>query len=184
MTKDKLVAELQRRFDDEFVGTSFNFSQYIQDNVEEGLSGIKGANSVKIIGPDLDVLEQLASQIAAQMRPVRGIQDLGIFHVLGQPNLNITVDRARAARYGLNSGDVTTLVQAAMGGTQATTVLEGGSAVRPHGAIPGRVSRRSRVGAAFDGGLPELRGRRVLHSATGAGDYLLGHRRLLHLSRA
>ena len=125
MTKEKLVAELQRRFDDEFVGTSFNFSQYIQDNVEEGLSGIKGANSVKVIGPDLTVLERLASQITAQMRPVRGIEDLGIFHVLGQPNLNITVDRARAARYGLNTGDVMAVVQAGMGGTQATTVLEG-----------------------------------------------------------
>jgi cobalt-zinc-cadmium resistance protein CzcA len=125
MTKEKLVAELQRRFNEEFVGTSFNFSQYIQDNVEEGLSGIKGANSVKIIGPDLAVLERLATQIAALMRPVPGIQDLGIFHVLGQPNLDITVDRTRAARYGLNTGDVTALVQAAMSGTQATTVLEG-----------------------------------------------------------
>jgi heavy metal efflux system protein len=125
LTKDKLIAELQRQFDNEFVGTSFNFSQYIQDNVEEGLSGIKGANSVKIIGPDLRILEHLADQIYAQMSSVRGIQDLGIFRVLGQPNLNVTVDRAKAARYGLNSGDVNTLIQAAMGGTQATTVLEG-----------------------------------------------------------
>jgi heavy metal efflux system protein len=123
--KDRLIAELQRELSSEFVGTSFNFSQYIQDNIEEGLSGIKGANSVKIIGPDLRVLEQLADQIYAQMHTVRGIEDLGIFRVLGQPNLNITVDRTRAARYGLNSGDVNTLVQAAMGGAQATTVLEG-----------------------------------------------------------
>ncbi len=125
MTKDQLIAQLQQRFTDEFVGTSFNFSQYIQDNVEEGLSGIKGANSAKIFGPDLTVLERLASEIEAQMRPVRGIEDLGIFHVLGQPNLDITVDRAKAARYGLNAGDVNTVVQAAMAGTQATTVLEG-----------------------------------------------------------
>jgi cobalt-zinc-cadmium resistance protein CzcA len=123
--KEHLVADLQKELSDEFVGTAFNFSQYIQDNVEEGLSGIKGANSVKIIGPDLRVLEQLADQLYAQMRGVPGIEDLGIFRVLGQPNLNITVDRARAARYGLNSGDVNTVIQAAMGGTQATTVLEG-----------------------------------------------------------
>ncbi|HVW71200.1 MAG TPA: CusA/CzcA family heavy metal efflux RND transporter [Steroidobacteraceae bacterium] len=125
MTKERLVAELQRQFTSEFVGTAFNFSQYIQDNVEEGLSGIKGANSVKIFGPDLRVLERLADEIYAQMRTVKGVEDLGIFRVLGQPNLNITVDRARAARYGLNSGDVNALIQAAMGGTQATTILEG-----------------------------------------------------------
>jgi cobalt-zinc-cadmium resistance protein CzcA len=125
MTKDQLIAALQTELTGEFIGTSFNFSQYIQDNVEEGLSGIKGANSVKIVGPDLRVLEQLADQLYAQMRSVRGIEDLGIFRVLGQPNLNVTVDRARAARYGLNSGDVNALIQAAMGGTQATTVLEG-----------------------------------------------------------
>ncbi len=125
MTKDRLVADLQRDFANEFKGTEFNFSQYIQDNIEEGLSGIKGANSIKIIGPDLAVLEKLSVPVLYQMSQVKGVQDLGVFHVLGQPNLNITVDRARAARYGLNSGDVNTVIQAAMGGTQATTVLEG-----------------------------------------------------------
>jgi heavy metal efflux system protein len=123
--KEKLVATLQQEFTREFVGISFNFSQYIQDNVEEGLSGIKGANSVKIFGPDLHTLEQLADQLYTQMRQVRGVEDLGIFRVLGQPNFNITVDRERAARYGLNSGDVNAVIQAAAGGTQATTVLEG-----------------------------------------------------------
>jgi len=125
MSKAKLVDELQRRFTSAFVGTGFNFSQYIQDNVEEGLSGIKGANALKIIGPDLHVLERLASDVYAQMLTVRGVEDLGIFHVLGQPNLDVRVDRAKAARYGLNTGDVMSVVQAAMGGTQATTVLEG-----------------------------------------------------------
>jgi cobalt-zinc-cadmium resistance protein CzcA len=123
--KARLIAQLQKQLDSEFVGTGFNFSQYIQDNVEEGLSGIKGANAVKIIGPDLTVLERLAGEVYAQMLPVRGVQDLGIFHLLGQPNLNIRIDRAKAARYGLNTGDVLQVVQAAMGGTQATTVLEG-----------------------------------------------------------
>jgi len=124
-SKERLVAGLQKELGDEFIGTSFNFSQYIQDNIEEGLSGIKGANSVKIIGRDLQVLERLADQVYAEMHRVSGIEDLGIFRVLGQPNLNITVDRVQAARYGLNSGDVNALIQAAMGGTEATTVLEG-----------------------------------------------------------
>jgi cobalt-zinc-cadmium resistance protein CzcA len=104
---------------------AFNFSQYIQDNVEEGLSGVKGANSIKIIGRDLVTLEQLATQVLGIMDHVPGVTDLGIFRVLGQPNLNMTVDRARAARYGLNAGDVNSVIQAALGGTEATKVLEG-----------------------------------------------------------
>jgi len=125
LTKEKLTEELQKEFSDELPGIGFNFSQYIQDNVEEALSGVKGANSVKVIGPNLQVLEGLATQVMAEMAKVRGVADLGIFHLLGQPNLNIKVDREKAARYGLNTGDVNTVVQAALGGTTATTVLEG-----------------------------------------------------------
>ncbi|PXV61598.1 cobalt-zinc-cadmium resistance protein CzcA [Dyella jiangningensis] len=124
-TKEKLVADLQREFENALPGVEFNFSQYIQDNIEEGLSGVKGANSVKIVGPELPELERLADEVMHQMQQVRGVQDLGVFHVLGQPNLNITIDRAKAARYGLNTGDINTVVQAAAGGTSATTVLEG-----------------------------------------------------------
>ena len=124
-TKEMLVADLQREFRTEFAGIEFNFSQYIQDNIEEGLSGVKGANSAKIIGPDLATLEKLSEQVLHEMAQVRGVEDLGVFRVLGQPNFNITVDRAKAARYGLNSGDITSVVQAAIGGTQATTILEG-----------------------------------------------------------
>ena len=125
LTKEKLTAEIQQEFTAELPGVNFNFSQYIQDNVEEALSGVKGANSVKIIGPNLAMLEKLAGQVSAQMGQVRGVTDLGIFRVLGQPNLDIKVDREKAARYGLNSGDVNTVIQAAMGGAVATTVLEG-----------------------------------------------------------
>jgi cobalt-zinc-cadmium resistance protein CzcA len=125
MTKDKLTAILQKEFDAELPGTQFNFSQYIQDNVEEAISGVKGANSVKIIGPNLVTLEALATQVRDQMAQVRGVEDLGTFHVEGQPNLNIRIDRAKAARYGLNTGDVNTVIQAALGGTTATNVLEG-----------------------------------------------------------
>ncbi len=124
-TKEKLVADLQREFENALPGVEFNFSQYIQDNIEEGLSGVKGANSVKIVGPELPELERLADEVMHQMQQVRGVQDLGVFHVLGQPNLNITIDRAKAARYGLNTGDINNVVQAAAGGTSATTVLEG-----------------------------------------------------------
>ena len=125
LTKDVLTERLQKEFAAELPGVNFNFSQYIQDNVEESLSGVKGANSVKIVGPNLEKLETLAVQVQAQMEKVRGVADLGIFRVEGQPNLNIKINREKTARYGLNTGDVTTVIQAALGGTNATTVLEG-----------------------------------------------------------
>ncbi|MGB8006618.1 MAG: efflux RND transporter permease subunit [Terriglobales bacterium] len=125
LTKDKLTERVQGEFNNELPGVVFNFSQYIEDNIEEGISGVKGVNSVKIIGPNLETLSHLAEQVRDQMSQVRGIADLGIFPVLGQPNLNIKVDRARAARYGLNSGDVNSVIQAALGGAVATSVLEG-----------------------------------------------------------
>jgi len=124
MTKDKLIGALQTEFANEFTGIDFNFSQYIQDNIEEGLSGVKGANSVKIVGRDLGKLEQLAGEVIKEMAKVPGVTDLGMFPVLGQPNLNIRVDRERAARYGLNVSDVNNVIQAALGGTTATTLLE------------------------------------------------------------
>jgi heavy metal efflux system protein len=124
MNKEKMIDELQAQFAREFTGIGFNFSQYIQDNVEEGLSGVRGANSAKIIGPDLVTLEKLAAQAMHEMAQVKGITDLGIFWVLGQPNLNITIDRVKAARYGLNVSDINTVVQAATGGAVATTLLE------------------------------------------------------------
>jgi heavy metal efflux system protein len=124
MDKPKLIAKLQAEFAKEFVGIDMNFSQYIQDNVEEGLSGVKGANSIKIVGPDLAILEKIAKAAMHEMAQVPGITDLGAFWVLGQPNLNINIDREKAARYGLNVNDVNTVVQAALGGTVATTLLE------------------------------------------------------------
>jgi heavy metal efflux system protein len=124
LTKEKLTAQLQDEFAAALPGVVFNFSQYIQDNVEEALSGVKGANSVKILGPNLDLLELYAAQVLHEMQQVPGMADLGIFHIVGQPNLNIKIDRAKAARYGLNTGDVNTVVQAAMAGAVASTVLE------------------------------------------------------------
>jgi heavy metal efflux system protein len=123
--KGDLINDLQKEFTDELPGVVFNFSQYIQDNVEEALSGVKGANSVKIIGHDQNILEDLALKVQHEMLQVRGIADLGIFHIQGQPNLNVKVNREKAARYGLNTGDVNTVIQAALGGVVATTLLEG-----------------------------------------------------------
>jgi len=125
LTKEKLTAELQKEFSAELPGINFNFSQYIQDNIEEAISGVKGANSVKIVGPNLETLEKLADQVKDQLGQVKGVEDLGIFRVLGQPNLNIKVDRDKTSRYGLNTGDVDSVVQAALGGAVATTVFEG-----------------------------------------------------------
>lgn len=125
MTKAKLTEQVNAELGRELPGVVFNFSQYIQDNVQEGLSGIKGANSVKILGSNLETLTRLANEVRNQMSEVRGVTDLGIFPVLGQPNLDVKVDRARTARYGLNAGDVNSVLQAAAGGTVATEVYEG-----------------------------------------------------------
>jgi cobalt-zinc-cadmium resistance protein CzcA len=125
LTKDKLTNTIHQEFQNELPGVNFNFSQYIEDNIEEGISGVKGVNSVKIVGPNLEQLTRLADHVRDEMSHVRGVEDLGIFPVLGQPNLNIKVAREKAARYGLNSGDVNSIVQAVMGGAVSTEVLEG-----------------------------------------------------------
>jgi len=125
ITKGVLTARINADFQRELPGVNFNFSQYIQDNIEEGISGVKAVNSVKIVGPNLETLTELAGRVREVMSHVRGVTDLGVFPVLGQPNLNIKIDRARSARYGLNTGDVDAVVQAATGGASATTVLEG-----------------------------------------------------------
>jgi len=125
LTKEKLTAQIEKEFKDALPGATFNFSQYIQDNIEEAISGVKGANSVKIFGPNLEKLEELAEQVRREMTQVPGVTDLGIFHVVGQPNLNVEIDREKTARQGINTGDVNTVVQAALAGATATTLLEG-----------------------------------------------------------
>jgi cobalt-zinc-cadmium resistance protein CzcA len=125
VTKENLTEQINADFERELPGVIFNFSQYIQDNIQEGMSGVKAVNSIKIVGPNLQTLTRLAERVRDEMNKVRGVADLGIFPVLGQPNLNIRIDRARAARYGLNSGDINAVIRAALGGASATTVLEG-----------------------------------------------------------
>ncbi len=127
MDKDKLTAEMTAKLNAEFPGVDFNFSQYIEDNVEEAASGVKGENSVKLFGGDLEVLEKTADKIKDVMATVPGITDLGVFASLGQPTVRIDVDRARAARYGLAPGDVNSTVAAAIGGQAAGNLYEDGS---------------------------------------------------------
>jgi len=103
----------------------WNFSQTIADKMEEAVSGVKGELATKVYGDDLKVLEEKADQIVAQMRLVQGIEDLGVFRVLGQPNLEIHVDRPQAARYQINVSDVQDAVQTAVGGNALTQVLQG-----------------------------------------------------------
>lgn len=124
MTKAKLTADMQKRLADRFPGVEFAFSQYIQDNVEEAASGVKGANSIKLFGPDLATLEKTGKQIEAVMAKVPGIADLGMFELLGQPTVQVIPDRDRAARYGLTPEDINQVVRAAIGGEAAGDLYE------------------------------------------------------------
>lgn len=127
MNKEKMTAELTSQFQDQFPGIEFNFSQYIQDNVEEAASGVKGENSVKLYGSDLEELERVAEQIKNAMATVPGVTDLAVFDALGQPTVKITIDRLKAARYGLAPGDINATVQAAIGGQSAGNLYQDGS---------------------------------------------------------
>jgi len=125
ITKDELTAQLQKETADELPGVIFSFSQYIKDNIEVAVSGVNGGNAAKIVGPDFNVLEKIAKEVRDQIADIEGVTDLEILHTLGQPNLNIKIDREKVMRYGLNTGDVTTLIQSALAGVTATTVYEG-----------------------------------------------------------
>jgi cobalt-zinc-cadmium resistance protein CzcA len=125
LDKEKLTKLLSDELESEFPGVVFNFSQNIQDNIEEALSGVKGENTVKVVGPSLDVDDQKAREIVSVLKGVRGVEDLGMVHTLGQPDLAITPDREVCARYGLAVGDVEAVIQAAIGGQAITQVFEG-----------------------------------------------------------
>ncbi|MDZ4855216.1 MAG: CusA/CzcA family heavy metal efflux RND transporter [Nitrospirota bacterium] len=123
-SKDALIEEIEGRLK-VIPGIIFNFSQVIQDNVEEAMSGVKGENSIKLFGADLKIMEAKAAEIEHVMQQIKGVKDLGIFHLTGQPNLLIQVDREASARYGLQVSDVNAVVQAAVGGQAVTQVYEG-----------------------------------------------------------
>jgi cobalt-zinc-cadmium resistance protein CzcA len=122
--KEALIAAMDQELE-KIPGTLWNFSQPIADNMEEAVSGVKGQLATKIYGDDLKFLEDKADEIVSVMRGIAGIEDLGVFRVLGQPNLNLTVDRRAAARYQINVADVQDAIQTAVGGNALTQVLQG-----------------------------------------------------------
>jgi cobalt-zinc-cadmium resistance protein CzcA len=124
ITREEIQDELMAKFH-EFPGVNFNFSQLIRDNVEEALSGVKGANSVKLFGNDLKTLEEAGQRVANILKEVRGIDNVGLFHIVGQPNLEIEIDRDQCARYGINVADVEAVVQVAIGGRAFSQMVEG-----------------------------------------------------------
>ncbi|MFI5001185.1 MAG: efflux RND transporter permease subunit [Reyranellales bacterium] len=125
--KESLITEINDALGKAFPGVEFNFSQYIQDNVEEAASGVKGENSVKVSGNDLGTLAKIAEDVKNAIATVPGITDLSVFASLGQPTIRIDIDRSRAARYGLAPGDINATVQAAVGGQAAGDLYENGS---------------------------------------------------------
>jgi cobalt-zinc-cadmium resistance protein CzcA len=125
--KEKLTQQVNAALEAQFPGVEFNFSQYIEDNVEEAASGVKGENSVKLFGNDLGTLEKTAAKIKEVMSTVPGIADLAVLNSLGQPTIQIDIDRARAARYGLAPGDINSTIAAAIGGQAAGNLYEEGS---------------------------------------------------------
>jgi len=125
--KDELTSRMLKQLQAKFPGVEFNFSQYLQDNVSEAVSGVKGENSIKLYGNDLQALTDTANKIKAVLATVPGVQDLAVFTSLGQPTIQIDVDRARAARYGLTPGDINATIRVAIGGDSAGDLYEPGS---------------------------------------------------------
>ncbi|MCK1619254.1 efflux RND transporter permease subunit [Bradyrhizobium sp. 159] len=125
--KEELTAQLFKQLDDRFPGVEFNFSQYLQDNVSEAVSGVKGENSIKLFGSDLQALTDTANKIKSVLATVQGVTDLAVFTSLGQPTIQIDIDRAKAARYGLAPGDINATIKVAIGGDTAGDLYEPGS---------------------------------------------------------
>ena len=125
--KEHLTEEVLAKLQAEFPGVEFNFSQYLQDNVAEAVSGVKGENSIKLFGNDLQVLSDTAAKIKSELATVRGITDLAVFTSLGQPTVQIDIDRKRASRYGLSPGDINSTIKVAIGGESAGELYEPGS---------------------------------------------------------
>src|SRR5689334_14154574 len=125
--KEELTAQLLVQLQEKFPGVEFNFSQYLQDNVSEAVSGVKGENSIKLYGNDLRSLTDTANKIKQVLSTVQGVTDLAVFTSLGQPTIQIDIDRARAARYGLAPGDINATIKVAIGGDSAGDLYEPGS---------------------------------------------------------
>ncbi len=124
-TKPELIAAMNEQMHRELIGVDWNFSQYIRDNVMESLSGVKGDNSVKIVGPDLDELEKLADQTKAVLDAVPGLQNVGVFRIKGQPTLDFTVDRSKCKYWNISVVDLENSIAIAVGGQACTQMIEG-----------------------------------------------------------
>jgi cobalt-zinc-cadmium resistance protein CzcA len=124
-SKEELIAELNAELQAMLPGVDWNFSQNIRDNVMESLSGVKGDNSVKIFGPELDELERLADLLKNQLRTVRGIENVGIFNIKGNTNLEFRIDLEKCKKFGVSAADVNNVVQTALGGKALTSMIEG-----------------------------------------------------------
>ncbi len=122
--KVRLIGAMDRELE-KIPGVLWNFSQPIEDNMEEAVSGVKGELAIKIYGDDLKLLEQTGDQVVNVMRQIRGVADLGLFRVIGQPNLNFKVDRDRAARFNINVADIQDAIQTAVGGNTVSQLLQG-----------------------------------------------------------
>jgi len=149
--KDELTSQLLAQLQAKFPGVEFNFSQYLQDNVAEAVSGVKGENSVKLFGNDLVALTNTAEKIKSVLATVPGITDLSVFTSLGQPTIQIDVDRARAARYGLSPGDINATIRVAIGGDSAGDLYEPGSDRQSAEAI-----QNLRIGAQGPNGITQI----------------------------
>jgi cobalt-zinc-cadmium resistance protein CzcA len=124
-TKEELVADMSARLRAEIPGVDWNFSQYIRDNVTEAMAGVKGDNAVKIFGPDLNRLEEIAEQVKNILKDIQGVTDVGVYNIMGQTNLEFRVDLEKCARYGVSAADVNNVIQTAIGGKSMTTMIEG-----------------------------------------------------------
>ncbi|HZT39403.1 MAG TPA: CusA/CzcA family heavy metal efflux RND transporter [Bryobacteraceae bacterium] len=122
--KEELIAAMDRDLE-KIPGALWNFSQPIADNMEEAVSGVRGQLAIKLYGDDLKILEATADKIVGVMRSIRGVEDLGVFRVVGQPNVNIRIDRAKSDRFGINVADVQDAVETAIGGKAVSQILKG-----------------------------------------------------------
>jgi heavy metal efflux system protein len=124
-TKEELVQRMNAELREKVVGVDWNFSQYIRDNVTEAMAGVKGDNSVKIFGPDLDRLEEIADQVKNILRKIPGIEEVGVFSIKGQSNLEFRIDLDKCARWGVSAADVNNVIKSAVGGKAMTSMIEG-----------------------------------------------------------